>query len=328
MSLSEFSLIDRYFARRAPTRRDVVLGIGDDAAVLEVPPGMQLVTATDTLVADVHFPLGTAPAAIGHKSLAVNLSDLAAMGAQPAWATLVLSLPEADADWLEAFSQGFFALCERYGVELVGGDTTRGPLAVTVQAMGLIPPHRMLRRGGARVADRIFVTGTLGDAGLGLRLLQAGDGLASSEAQELLRRLEYPEPRIASGIALRDIASAAIDVSDGLIADLGHILDQSGVGAELCIDRVPTSGAFQHICQHLGIGPGTAGAVQAALSGGDDYELCFTVPPYRVQQLEARADLFQSCTQIGVIQEQPGLRCVWGDGREFRPEIPGYQHFA
>jgi thiamine-monophosphate kinase len=328
MSLSEFSIIERYFTRRASTRHDVVLGIGDDAAVLDIPQGMQLVAATDTFVADVHFPAGTAPAAIGHKSLAVNLSDLAAMGAQPAWATLVLSLPEADANWLEAFSRGFFQLCERYGVQLVGGDTTRGPLAVTVQVMGLIPPGQMLQRRAAKVADRIFVTGTLGDASLGLRLLQASHALDSPEARELVRRLEYPEPRIAYGIALRGIASAAIDISDGLMADLGHILEQSGVGAELRVDQVPTSPAYQRLCEQLDIGPGTPEALQGALAGGDDYELCFTVPPYRIEQFEALAEVFEMCTQIGVIQETPGLRCVYSDGRDFRAGAPGYQHFG
>ena len=328
MSLSEFSIIERYFTHRASTRRDVVLGIGDDAAVLDIPQGMQLVAATDTFIADVHFPAATAPAAIGHKSLAVNLSDLAAMGAQPAWATLVLSLPDADADWLEGFSRGFFQLCERYGVQLVGGDTTRGPLAVTVQAMGLVPHGRMLQRGTAKVADHIFVTGTLGDASLGLQLVQASGRLESAEARELVRRLKYPEPRIAFGVALRGIASAAIDISDGLIADLGHILEQSGVGAELRVDRVPTSPAYQCICEQLDIRPGTAEAMQGALAGGDDYELCFTVPPFRIEQLEALADLFESCTQIGVIQEMPGLRCTDSDGRDFRPASLGYQHFG
>jgi thiamine-monophosphate kinase len=327
MSLSEFSIIERYFTHRASTRHDVVIGIGDDAAVLDIPQGMQLVAATDTFIADVHFPAATAPAAIGHKSLAVNLSDLAAMGAQPAWATLVLSLPEADADWLEAFARGFFELCERYGVQLVGGDTTRGPLAVTVQAMGLVPRGRMLRRRAAQVADRIFVTGTLGDASLGLRLLQASGRPESAEARELVRRLEYPEPRIAFGVALRDIASAAIDISDGLIADLGHILDCSRVGAELTVDRVPTSAAYQRICEQLHSRPGTDEAMQAALTGGDDYELCFTVPPYRIGQLEALTELFESCTQIGFIQEMPGLRCTYSDGRDFRPGSLGYEHF-
>ena len=216
MSLDEFGIIRRHFYRNAPVRDDVVAGIGDDAAVLRVPTGQELVVCTDTLVAGRHFPGTTTPGAIGHKVLAVNLSDLAAMGAEPAWVTLALTLPDYDEAWMDAFMQGFFELADRCHVALVGGDTTRGPLSVTVQATGFVPAGQALMRHGAQPGDHIYVTGTLGDAGLAL--LQG-----EQAAGDLRQRLDYPEPRLQAGLALRGLATSVIDVSDGLLLSLIHI---------------------------------------------------------------------------------------------------------
>ena len=324
MPLSEFSLIDKFFAARKSLRPDVAVGIGDDAAVVDVPPGEQLVVAADTLVAAVHFPEATAPADIGHKALAVNLSDLAAMGARPAWATLALTLPAADEAWLAAFARGFFALAERTGVELIGGDTTRGPLTVSVQIMGLVPQGRALLRSGARPGDRIFVSGTLGDAGLALRLLERGGADASARDESLAARLDRPEPRVELGAALRGLATAAIDLSDGLLADLGHILERSGVGATLWVDRLPRSAAFCARVENAG----APGWYELPLSAGDDYELCFTVAAERAEAVRALSEeLALPLTWIGEIESAPGLRCRHQDGRDFAPPSSGYEHF-
>ena len=242
MALSEFDIIRYFFDRpqAADGRSDVLLGIGDDAAVVTVPDDHDLVLCMDTLVAGVHFPEDTSPGAIGHKALAVNLSDLAAMGAEPAWFTLSVTLPHADADWLAAFAQGMFRLADHYRVQLVGGDVTRGPLSVTVQAHGLVPRGRALRRSGAAVGDRIYVTGTLGDAGLALHQ-------GAEQAPALRQRLDYPSPRVEAGLALRGLASAAIDISDGLLADLGHLLEDGRQGAMLEVDDLPRSAGFRAI---------------------------------------------------------------------------------
>jgi thiamine-monophosphate kinase len=318
MPLSEFSLIEQYFQRRAASRADVSLGIGDDAALLSVPEGQELVVTVDTLVAGVHFPLDTAAADIGYKALAVNLSDLAAMGATPAWVTLALTLPAADPDWLQGFAAGFFALADHYQVQLVGGDTTHGPLAITVQAMGCVPRGQALRRDGARPGDLVLVTGTLGDAALALRGLD-------DVPVELRQRLDRPAPRVAAGLALRGLASSAIDVSDGLLADLGHILAASGVGAELAVDRLPRSAEF---VQRVG-GPGQADWYRLPLSGGDDYELCLTLPPERLETLRPRlAVLPLAVTPVGRITAGGALHCHHEDGRPYQPDRTGYDHFA
>ena len=322
MPLAEFSLIDRYFAARARRRGDVTLGIGDDAALVDVPAGESLAVAVDTLVEGVHFPPGTAPADVGHKALAVNLSDVAAMGAEPRWATLALTLPRADEAWVAAFADGFFALAERFQVELVGGDTTRGPLTVSVQILGTVPAGRALRRCGARPGDRIFVTGALGDAGLALRRLQAGGDTDAEPWPALLACLHRPEPRVAAGVALRGLASAAIDVSDGLAADLGHVLAAGGVGATLRVDRLPRSAAFRQAVQ-----AGSPDWHDLPLAAGDDYELCFTVPAAQADAVAARLGGL-AVTEIGEIEAEPGLRCVTGDGHAYRIGREGYEHFA
>ncbi|HEY3486500.1 MAG TPA: thiamine-phosphate kinase, partial [Gammaproteobacteria bacterium] len=259
--MAEFDLIE-YLRRHNPVQRpDVLQGIGDDCARVQVQEGFELAVTTDTLVAGVHFPVETSPHAIGYKSLAVNLSDLAAMGAEPAWVTLALTLPDANMKWLESFAAGFFTLAKQYGVQLIGGDTTQGPLSITVQAQGFIPRGQAITRGGAKPGDYICVTGALGEAGLNLLKHMSGEAAPSA-----VNRLNYPEPRIIAGIALRGVASAAIDVSDGLIADLGHILTASKVGARLTLEELPLSEAMRQ-------DQDPAKMFELALTAGDDYEL-------------------------------------------------------
>lgn len=322
MSLSEFSLIERYFTAR-PQRGDVVLGVGDDAALLQVPEGMQLAVSVDTLVAGRHFPHDTPARAIGHKALAVNLSDMAAMGAQPAWATLGLSLPEADESFVAELAGGLFDLAREHGVELVGGDTVRGPLTLSLQIHGLVPNGEALLRSGASPGDHIFVTGTLGDAGAGLALHQQHLACHDAEAGEWLRRrLEYPQPRVAEGIALRGLASAAIDISDGLLADLGHILKRSGCGAELELDAVPLSDA---LCQCVDAVPQR---LQSALSAGDDYELCFCVPEAKLEAFAQRSrDWDCRVSRIGRITAGQGCRLQGRQSESLQSLLGGYDHF-
>lgn len=321
MSDSEFEIIHHYFTRDRSGRADVVLGIGDDAALLQVPPGAELVVGIDTLVAGVHFPAATSAAAIGHKALAVNLSDLAAMGAEPAWATLALTLPENDSAWLEQFASAFFALADRYGVQLVGGDTTQGPLTVTVQVHGFVPRGQALRRRGAAPGDRVYVTGTLGDAGLALQM-------GASATTALQQRLDYPEPRIGAGLLLREHASAAIDISDGLLADLGHLLAADDLGATIRVDALPRSAEFLAAMEQMDSAR-QAYLYELPLCAGDDYELCFTVPAQHCTALEtALGALTCGFTYIGTIESTPGIRCYMDSGERYQPASAGYRHFA
>lgn len=316
--MAEFSLIER-IRRRAAAREDVVLGIGDDAALLRVPPGRELAVAMDTLNAGVHFPDGTAAADVGWKALAVNLSDLAAMGAEPAWCTLSLSLPQADAAWLDGFLDGFLELAAAHRVALVGGDTTRGPLSVCVTVHGLIEPGSALRRDGARVGDAVWVSGTLGDAAGALRQWQQ-QGVGVDPA--LRDRLDRPTPRVALGRALRGIAHAAIDVSDGLLADLGHVCAASGLAAEIELDALPCSAALAAAFDR-----DTRRALQAA--GGDDYELCFTVPAEASAAIGALARaLALPLARIGRTVEGAGVRALTADGTPWQPARAGYEHFG
>ena len=313
----EFELIER-IRRRAAGRGDVVLGIGDDAALLRPAPGMLLAVATDTLNIDVHFPGETAAADIGWKALAVNLSDLAAMGAQPAWATLSLSLPHADVAWVDAFLDGFLELASRHGLALVGGDTTRGPLSVCVTVHGFVAPDAALRRDGARAGDDVWVTGSLGDAAAALVQWRAG-GAADAPRRA---RLDRPVPRIDAGLALAaGIASAAIDVSDGLLADLDHVCEASGVGAQVDLAALPASAALASRFDAE-----ARRAVQA--TGGDDYELCFTAPP---AQRDAIAALAGPCatpvTRIGRIVAGERVRALLPDGSEWMAPRAGHVHF-
>ena len=323
MSVSEFGLIQRFFNQEKQSRPDVMHGIGDDAAVLQVPEGQQLVVTTDTLVLDRHFPKNTLAADIGYKALAVNLSDLAAMGAEPAWVLLALTLPTADEAWLAQFSQGFFSLLQQFNLQLVGGDVTQGPLSITVQAMGFVPSGKALLRSGAKPGDRIYVTGTLGDAGLALACLQKkiSVNLSKKQSQYVMQRLNRPEPRIACGLALRGIASSAIDISDGLAADLDHILVASQVGAAVDVAKLPLSEALHELPREK--------ALQLALSAGDDYELCFTVPPTCEAQLQhGLKNIACPVTCLGVINKEPGLSLYDVNGSPFVLKQTGFQHFA
>ncbi|MBI5611728.1 MAG: thiamine-phosphate kinase, partial [Gammaproteobacteria bacterium] len=285
-----------------------------------VPAGRQLVVSTDLLIAGVHFPENTAPAAIGHKALAVNLSDLAAMGATPAWFTLNLSLPQAEPAWLDGFCRGLFALAGTYNVQLVGGDTACGPLTIGIQICGLVPSGQALTRAGARPGDRIYVTGTLGDAALGLLCVQGQIALPAAYRALALERLDRPQPRVAVGERLRGLASACIDISDGVSADLGHILEASGVGARIALPRLPVSPGYAEAFAALGWAP--------ALAHGDDYELCFTIPAAREPAFRrVSGELGVACSYVGDIEAEPGLRIVDEHGRDYRPPAAGYDHF-
>ena len=315
MGAGEFDLIARIRARVA-TRADVVLGIGDDAALLAPPPGRQLVVTADTLNDGVHFPRGTSPADIGWKALAVNLSDLASMGAEPAWCTLSLSLPQSDPAWIEGFLDGFLDLAGQHDIALVGGDTTRGPLSIAVTAMGLVEPGRALRRDGARVGDEVWVTGTLGDAAGGLALLDR------EPVPALRARLDRPTPRVAAGRALVGIATACVDVSDGLLADLGHVCARSHVAARIDVDALPASAALMEV-----IGEADRIALQA--SGGDDYELCFTAPADAGADIGAvSAQLGLRITRIGRIVAGEGVHPVDAKSQPWSSPRRGYDHFA
>ena len=315
MGAGEFDLIARIRARVA-TRADVVLGIGDDAALLAPPPGRQLVVTADTLNDGVHFPRGTSPADVGWKALAVNLSDLASMGAEPAWCTLSLSLPQSDPAWIEGFLDGFLDLAGQHGIALVGGDTTHGPLSIAVTAMGLVEPGRALRRDGARVGDEVWVTGTLGDAAGGLALLDR------EPVPALRARLDRPTPRVAAGRALAGIATACVDVSDGLLADLGHVCARSHVAARIDVDALPASAVLREAF-------GEADRIALQASGGDDYELCFTAPADAGADIGAvSAQLGLRITRIGRIVAGEGVHPVDAKSQPWSSPRRGYDHFA
>ena len=318
MPSGEFALIDRFF-RDIGARRDVPVGVGDDGAVLAPPAGHDLVAVVDTIVESVHFPAGSPARSIGHRALAVNLSDVAAMGATAAWALLALTLPEADERWLAEFTAGFGMLAHAHDVQLVGGDLTSGPLAVTVQVLGTVPRSAALLRSGGRPGDLVYVTGTPGDAACGLALLQGRlrtPATADAAALSALReRFLFPAPRCAIGERLRGVASACIDLSDGLAGDLSKLALASGCGARVDVTQLPLSAPLLEVA-------GRAAAEHFALTGGDDYELCFTVPPARVPELEGLA-----CTAIGRLAEGRGLAVCRADSViEFSHS--GFDHFA
>lgn len=315
MPLGEFDLIERFF-RRASRRGDVLLGVGDDAALLQVPPGCALVAATDTLVAGRHFLPGAPPRSIGHQSLAVNLSDLAAMGAEPAWVLLSLSLPEPDERWLEGFAEGLFALADAHGAELVGGDTVRGPLVVTIEVLGFVDPARALTRRGARPGDLLYVSGWPGESAAGLATLLR-DGASDAPDDPLVTRHLYAEPRIALGRALAGSATSAMDVSDGLLGDLRKLCAASCVGATLELDALPVSTAL--VARH-----GPAECEQFVLHGGDDYELLFTLPADRSLPREPAGLPRMTC--IGRITAGSDVRCT-RDGVDVSVSGGGYDHF-
>lgn len=317
---TEQEIIAGFRAHGVAARQDVELGIGDDGAVLVPPPGRRLIAVVDTLVAGVHFPADLPACFIGHRALAVNLSDMAAMGGTPAWMTLALTVPVSDRAWLDAFRNGFFALADVWEVVLVGGDTTRGPLTVSVQLLGFAPSGGWLSRATAAPGDAVFVSGTLGDAAAGLAILQTAGGGLSAEAHHLVERFRRPEPRINEGRSLLELASAAIDVSDGFAADLGKLAAASGVGAVIETARLPVSAALR-ACHQAGE------TRRLALEGGDDYELCFTVPPRRADALAGVAANWPcGCTRVGEIVAGAGVRCVDARGRAVRV-AGGYDHF-
>jgi len=357
MPISEFALIQRFFTQQTIKNSSTRLSIGDDCALLSLPDGYELAMTTDTMVENVHFFAGTRPEQLGHKLLAVNLSDLASMGAKPLSVMLALTLPKVDEQWLTAFAKGFLNLAERYSVDLIGGDTTSGPLTLTVQAMGLVPKGKALMRSTAKPGDFIYVTGSLGDAGLGLKIIR---GYNSVNPEAAYTRFHQPDPRIEAGQALIGLANACIDVSDGLAGDLGHILVQSNVGACLDWDALPLSDAVLAYINDTG-------DWSMPLTAGDDYELCFTISPEKAAQLiksrtdtdcgfclplppgegsfypplpmgEGRGEGLQknanrnrpqyiNCRKIGVIESTPGLRLHRsGNIQPFNSK--GYEHFS
>ena len=322
MSCGEFELIARYFNRVTSSRRDVEKGIGDDCALLNVPEKQTLAISTDTLVAGVHFLRDIHPADLGYKALAVNLSDLAAMGADPAWLTLAITLPEVNESWLAAFSDSLFELLDYYDMQLIGGDTTRGSLSLTLGIHGLVPTGRALKRSGAKPGDWIFVTGTLGDSAAGLSLLQHRHRLNDPAVHEvLIKRHLRPMPRVLQGQALRNLATSAIDISDGLIADLGHILTASRVGARLNLETLPLSAALRDHFEPEQV-------LTWALSGGEDYELCFTVPEVNRGALDvALAHLGVSYTCIGQIAPEADGLTLLENGKPRSFNHKGFDHF-
>jgi thiamine-monophosphate kinase len=317
---SEFDLIRRYFTRPAPS---AVLGVGDDCALLRPRPGMMLAVSTDMLLAGRHFFADADPGKLGHKALAVNLSDLAAMGADPRWATLAIALPDADEKWVAAFAAGFFRLADRWELELIGGDTSRGALTVAVTVIGEVPPGLALRRDAALAGDDIWLSGATGEAALALAHLKGRVKLEGATLEACLARLHAPEPRLELGGRLRGLARSAIDVSDGLLADLTHILEASGVGAEISLDALPRARAIAE-CRD------TALAADCLLSGGDDYELVFTVPPFKRPEIEALArELGLPLARIGVlVPGEPRATVRDKAGRLVPVARTGFDHFA
>ena len=318
--MDEFTIIHKYFEHQPVQREDVAIGIGDDAAVTIPRPGKDLVCTTDMLVQGVHFPETTEPYAVGYKALAVNLSDLAAMGAQPAWLTLALSLPDADPNWIEAFSTGFHELAKAHQCQLIGGDLVRGHMAVCVQAMGYVDPGQAICRSGANVGDDIYVSGYLGDACLGLKALNGEVSLAEDERRYAVHRLHHPSPRVDLGQSIRGIAHAAIDLSDGLYKDLGHIALASKVAAHIDLDLIPISETYSKHRSEIGWEP--------ALCGGDDYELCFVTSAAKGDEVETIGrHLKVPIKKIGTIGPGEGVKATQ-DGIEFVPRQTGHDHFS
>ena len=313
----EFDLIERYFANRQGNHSSVVAGIGDDCAIVNVPADQQLLVTTDTLIENVHFAATTNARHIGHKSLAVSLSDLAAKGARPHYALLNLSMPQYDKAWLAEFSRGFFDMSTRHGVALIGGDTARGPLAISITAFGLAKAGESPLRSGAQAGDVIYVTGTLGDAALGLAESRLGLKLEDGEIEYLQQRLERPEPRVKAGQVLAPYATASIDISDGLIADLGHILHASQVSATIELDNIPMSPVYRKLLPDIGW--------DFALAYGDDYELCFTAHEDLPASVIDEAGI--AITKIGQVGDGEGLQLRQSDGSSYEPRQAGYVHF-
>lgn len=320
--MGEFDLIAKYFAQAGVKRADTCVSVGDDGAVLQIREGYDLVVTTDTMVVGTHFFADVDPRSLGHKLVAVNVSDLAAMGAEPTWLSLALTLPAIDESWLAEFAAGLHETADYYNCQLVGGDTTRGPLSLTMMAKGQVPRGKAITRAGAQVGDYIYVTGTLGDAALGLKLVQGQHEVSKKHQGHLLQRFHYPAARVALGQALRNIASSAMDISDGLAGDLPHILRRSGVGAYIDVNRLPLSQALKDSCE-------PAQAMQLALSGGEDYELLFTVPENRRGSLDVLLSPYGvPVTCIGRITGVAGKLELKAGEQPFSYYHQGFQHFS
>jgi thiamine-monophosphate kinase len=329
--MGEFDLIERYFKR--PTHK-AALGVGDDCALLNTTPGMQLAVSSDMLVEGRHFLSTVDPARLGHKALAVNLSDLAAVGAEPLGFTLALSLPRVDETWLAGFSSGLLRLADAHGCELVGGDTTQGPLNICITVFGEVPPGDALLRQNAQVGDDIYISGTVGDARLALEVFRGTHTLSGEAFEQARLRMEQPTPRVTLGTALRAVANAAIDISDGLLGDLGHILKRSGVGAQIDTTWLQAAGRFGEAHLPAGITPVLAELawnkrLELALSGGDDYELCFTAPVNQRELVHAAAwETNTPVTRIGRITQAQGLVVLDPQGQPITKRFASFDHFA
>ena len=320
--MGEFDLIKRYFSRKS-LQNDVILSVGDDCAITSIPAGYQLAITTDTLVEGTHFLPSISPADLAYKSVAVNLSDLAAMGATPAWMSLALTLPEIKEEWLAEFSQSLFAILDRYGVSLIGGDTTKGSLSITLTAQGFLPENQGLFRHQAKVGDWIFVSGFLGDSAAGLDLLLQNRKIENESDRYLIQRHLRPTPRVELGLALRSFSCCALDISDGLLADLEHILERSQVGAEIYLENLPIS-------RHLCIQYEQTQAEKFALTGGEDYELCFTVSEEKREEMEQvlRSQGIK-VTCIGkILPQTSGLNLLKNGEKVTLPEHCGFDHFG
>jgi thiamine-monophosphate kinase len=319
--MKEFELIRRYFTEQVVKRKDVHLGIGDDCALVTPGERQHIAVTTDTLVAGVHFPMDTSARAIGHKSIAVNLSDLAAMGAEPSWVSLAITLPEIDENWIKEFCIGVFELCEFYNVQVIGGDTTQGPLSITVTAQGQIPFQQHISRSGAKAGDWLYVTGEIGGAALALQHIQGKVKVAAKYQAEIKTRLDYPKARVLAGQALRKYATSAIDLSDGLIADLGHICEASGVGANIVLDALPISEALSDTI-------GLENTYDLALKGGDDYELLFSVAEDNKVGMEtALANTGNKITCIGQLNGSGKITTTLNN-KPANINVQSYEHFS
>ncbi len=322
VATGEFEIIDRYFARHALQRPDVDIGIGDDAAVVRLPQDKRLVVTVDTIVEGVHFPADIGARDIGYRALAVNLSDLAAMGAEPAWAVMALTIPALNETWLEQFAEGFAELARSTNTALIGGDLVRGPLSVTITVHGILPADAGLTRSGASAGDVLYVTGTLGAAACGLTtLVGTVSDKGDRDSSRVVANFLNPQPRLREGRDLLSLASAAIDISDGLMIDIGRLVTASSVSASLDAGSIPVSDSVVTLC-------GDDAALQFALSGGEDYELCFAVPPDKVDELNHVSSSWScGCTRIGNLDDGEGVH-IWQDGTLMSVDRVGFDHFA
>ena len=319
--MKEFELIKQYFTEQAIKRKDVLLGIGDDCAIVTSTEKQNIAITTDTLVAGVHFPHNTSPRAIGHKAIAVNLSDLAAVGAEPSWVSVAITLPSIDEEWVEEFCTGLFELCEYYNVQLIGGDTTQGPLSITITAQGTVPANQHIARTGAKAGDWLYVTGEIGDAALALTHVLGDTKLDDSVFNQVKDRLNFPMPRVLAGQTLRNYATSAIDLSDGLLADLAHICRASKVGANIVLENLPLSNALIDTL-------GQEKAIETALKGGDDYELLFTVPEDNKVGMEtALANSGVNVTCIGQLNPSEKITTTL-NSKPTTINVSGFEHFS